>query len=173
MTPMDEATGDDERPRPWSRPEVTVPELDLVLADPWKRILARLIDTMLLGTVILLLGYAGAYGDLEGNGSIAVYIVAATTMGAVYEIGFVGIRGATPGKLALRLRVANRDTGAVPPGWDKAALRWVPALATLLPFGIGNLASLAITVGSLIWLFTDDRRRSVYDRVAGTYVVQA
>ena len=33
--------------------------------------------------------------------------------------------------------------------------------------------SIAIILGSLIWIFTDPRRRTIYDRAATTYVVRA
>jgi uncharacterized RDD family membrane protein YckC len=93
-------------------------------------------------------------------------------LGAAYEIGFVGGMGATPGKLLLGLRVVTQETGEMPPGWDKAGLRWLPALVGLMPV-LGGVASAAIAIVSLVWLFSDPYRRSVYDRIATTYVAKA
>ena len=92
-------------------------------------------------------------------------------LAVVYEVGFVGALGGTPGKLILGLRIVAQEDGRTPPGWDKAALRYAPDLVILIPV-IGGLASLVIVVLSLVWLGTDDRRRTVYDRVATTYVVK-
>lgn len=140
------------------------------LGSAWARIGARLIDALILiaGTTVLAAAFGGFDDPDEFNaGATIISILAAVS----YEVGFIGVIGATPGKLALGLRVISQEDGRTPPGWDKAFLRYAPFLVALVP-EIGPLLSLGVVVVSLVWLGTDDRRRTVYDRVATTYVVK-
>lgn len=92
-------------------------------------------------------------------------------LGAIYEVGMVAWKGGTVGKLILGLRVVNQSDHRYPPTAQAAGLRWLPTLLTY--FGIiGSLLGLIIFVLSLVWLFSDTHRRTVYDRVASTYVVK-
>lgn len=145
------------------------------LADPWLRIAARFIDGLIIGAVNLILILPliddGGFGTGFSSSFNLGYLLLSLLIGASYEIGFVGALGGTPGKLLLGLRVVSQETGETPPGWDKAGLRYLPSLVGLVPI-LGGLASLAIVIASLVWLFSDDYRRTVYDRVAITYVVK-
>lgn len=169
-----------DTPGAWGAPPPPSPSPGVpggqVLGDPWARVGARVIDFLILGAVNLLLitpfvDYDAAGGSFSASFS-AASLVLSVAIGAAYEIGFVGGMGGTPGKLLLKLRVVSQETGETPPGWDKAGLRYLPSLVGLVPV-LGSLASLAIVVASLVWLFSDDLRRTVYDRIAGTYVVKA
>lgn len=144
-----------------------------VLAGPWARIGARLIDGIILfiGSSLLFWAFWGS-DDFSGDRFTWGATVLSLLVAVAYEVGFVGTLGATPGKMALGLRIVAQEDGATPPGWDKAALRYSPELVVLIPL-IGGLVSLVFLVASLIWLGTDDHRRTVYDRVATTYVVKA
>jgi uncharacterized RDD family membrane protein YckC len=141
------------------------------LASPWARIGARLIDGLILGIVssVIVVGVGGTDG-IDGGTNRGLSLVS-LLLAVAYEVGFVGAAGATPGKMILGLRVVAQEDGTTPPGWDKAFLRYAPDLVILVPV-IGGLASLAMVVLSLVWLGTDDYRRTVYDRVATTYVVK-
>lgn len=143
-----------------------------VLASPWARIGARLLDGLILGVLssVIILGLSGGDG-FDRDGSSWGLAIVSLLLAVVYEVGFVGAMGGTPGKLILGLRIVAQEDGRTPPGWDKAALRYAPDLVILIPV-VGGLASLVIVVLSLVWLGTDDRRRTVYDRVATTYVVK-
>lgn len=144
---------------------------DHPLAEPWTRIGARVIDGLILLAVSFALAAALVDADEVGTSVDVGFLVLSLLIGAGYEIGFVGAKGGTPGKLLLGLRVITQEHGTTPPGWDKAGLRYLPTLAGLVPV-LGGIISLAIAVVSLVWLFSDDRRRTVYDRVATTYVVK-
>lgn len=143
---------------------------DRVLASPWARIGARLLDGLILGVLssVIVIGLSGGIDRDESSWGLAIVSL---LLAVAYEVGFVGAMGATPGKLMLGLRIVAQEDGRTPPGWDKAALRYTPDLVIIVPV-IGGLASLVIVVLSLVWLGTDDRRRTVYDRVATTYVVK-
>ena len=80
-------------------------------------------------------------------------------------------KGGTIGKLALGLRVVNQSDRNYPPTLQAAVLRWLPGLVGNLGV-IGSLASIVIAVLSIIWIFTDDYRRTVHDRIASTYVIK-
>jgi uncharacterized RDD family membrane protein YckC len=84
-------------------------------------------------------------------------------VGAAYNIGFVTVAGATPGKTAAGLRLVNSE--GAPPKLDTAILRFVVYFALGALFPIGTIANVAS-------MFADDRRRTFADRVAGTVVVQ-
>jgi uncharacterized RDD family membrane protein YckC len=87
----------------------------------------------------------------------------------LYEVGFTAVKGATPGKMAMGIGVITQR-GGDPPGWGPAFKRWVVNLLGIIPV-LGGLASLVILIVSFVYLFTDDRRRTVPDRIATTYVV--
>ena len=91
-------------------------------------------------------------------------------VGVCYEVGFVTTKGGTPGKLILGFRIVEIENGMTPPKGSVAALRWAPGLIGVIPF-VGPIASVAILVACLYWLFSDQNRQTVYDRVAKTYVV--
>jgi uncharacterized RDD family membrane protein YckC len=142
-----------------------------LLASPWARIGARLLDGLILGVVssAIVVGLGGT-DRIDKGGSWGLAIVS-LLLAVAYEVGFVGAVGATPGKMILGLRIVSQEDGTTPPGWDKAFLRYTPDLVILVPV-IGGVTSLALVVLSLVWLNTDDYRRTVYDRVATTYVVK-
>ena len=79
-------------------------------------------------------------------------------LAAAYFIGFWGMKGATPGKDLLDLRV-TRDDGTSPIGLGRAALRLLGYLLSAASLGIGFL---------MIALAED----GLHDRVAGTRVVR-
>ena len=147
-----------------------------VLADPWPRIGARVIDGLILFVVNLVLIAPFVSTDSAGVGFSASfsagYLILVVLIGAAYEIGFVGLKGATPGKLLLGMTIVTQETGETPPGWEKAGLRYLPTLVGQIPL-IGGIFSLVIVIASLVWLFSDTHRRSAYDRIATTYVVKA
>lgn len=88
-----------------------------------------------------------------------------------YEVGMVATRGGTIGKLVLGMRVVEQ-AGASPPALRAASMRWIPNLVALVPL-IGAAAALAMVLASLLWIFTDPARRSIFDRTGQTFVVMA
>jgi uncharacterized RDD family membrane protein YckC len=143
-----------------------------VLADPGRRIVARLLDGLIVGVVIMIpiiiwVARAGTDSDDLQNPPWWVSLLGIGVL--VYEVVFVALRGATPGKMAMGIAVVRQD-GTSPPGWRTACLRYVLALVGVIP-GIGGLASIVLLIVSFVFLFTDDRRRTIEDRIASTYVV--
>lgn len=161
-----------------------------VPAEPLNRIGARIIDLILWFIVgsILQSVISGANAFSQGAlsdvsfGRAALASIIGTLAVAAYEIYMVANRGATLGKMALGLKVV-RDDGVTPVDMNDAVRRMaiyivlgVLGALTATSVGLSSLLGLiTIVVGlvSLVFLFTDDRRKTVWDRVANTMVISS
>ena len=144
-----------------------LPELGRTLADPGMRIVARLIDAAIaVVAALIVVGIAGFERSYTSPGLLATSAV----IGVLYEVGMVARFGGTAGKLILGIGVITVG-GRFPPGLQTALLRWLPAALGLIPL-VGFLASGVVSIVSVVWLFTDVRRRTVNDKFAKTYVVK-
>jgi uncharacterized RDD family membrane protein YckC len=85
-------------------------------------------------------------------------VVLATLLGALYHMYCWGVRGSSPGKELLGLRVETED-GTWPIGIGRASLRLLGYLLSLASLGVGFLM-IASSGGGL------------HDRIAGTRVVR-
>lgn len=122
------------------------------LATAGQRLGARLID-IVIGIVIgIVVGFVDP-------------LLLPILVGAAYETCFVALKGQTPGKMAVSIKVVRADNGTLP-GWGPAAGRWViPTVGYLLLFLPGLLVH-----ASLLW---DDRRQGWHDKAVKTLVVKA
>jgi uncharacterized RDD family membrane protein YckC len=87
-----------------------------------------------------------------------VMVTLAVLLGALYHVYSWGVRGTSPGKELLDLRVES-DDGACPIGLDRAGLRLLGYLLSAASLGIGFLM---IASGG----------QGLHDRIAGTRVVR-
>ena len=144
----------------------------------WIRLLARMIDGFILSipTVVLviplmiMLGIAGARGRLSPFGMVpfgpaalmiqGVLMLISIAVGATYETYFVSTRGATPGKMALGLRIVRPNGSPV-----SAGLAFGRYLAHLL-------SGYLLGIGYLMAAF-DGEKRALHDRICETRVVYA
>jgi len=139
-------------------------------AEPGQRLLAMLIDAavVLVGQAVLLVPAwlywrsAPLDGSAAAPGFVPVLVsmllaLAAVLLGAGYHVYFWGVRGTTPGKHFLGLRVEGLD-GEFPIGVRRALLRLVGYLLSIAALGIGFLS---IAFGGV----------GLHDRLAGTRVV--
>ena len=170
-----------------------LPEINAYQDEPWKRIVARIIDAIILGIVNAILGgilltvsasdCAGSIfsGNLDCSPSAASYIlygVIATAISGAYYILTTAFLSATPGKLIFGLKVIKQDGGVV--DIQVATMRWLldGALAAIaiLPLGAGrilaSLAALAVGIYNLVQLLQDPRQVDLYDKIGKTYVVK-
>ncbi|MCP3975503.1 MAG: RDD family protein [bacterium] len=146
------------------------------LASPWARIGARLLDGIIVGIVTAPLVFSevdfGATSNAFGTGSFSsTKLIIAALIGIAYEVGMTALKGATLGKMAVGVEIVRQSDGQTPLGFGTAAQRWLPNAVGLLPGALSGLSGL-IGLASLIMVFADDMRRSVYDFVGQTYVVQ-
>ncbi|HAY67411.1 MAG: RDD family protein [Acidimicrobiaceae bacterium] len=139
------------------------------LATAGQRIGARLIDTVIMVIIVIAI-LAAIFGSGIGEFNAGVLILG-IAFSFAYEAAMVALKGGSLGKLILGLAVVREDSGLTPPGWEPAIMRWIPGLAGNVPV-IGPLISLVVFVLSLIWLFNDPKRQTVYDRIAKTQVIQ-
>ncbi|MDH4074637.1 MAG: RDD family protein [Acidimicrobiia bacterium] len=159
------------------------PIAGLQLAEPVNRIGARVIDgivwIVLLAVVAYLVTGTSGIGLRADGVSYTAHLIATvigTALVTAYEVLMVLTRQATLGKVALGLKVTRQDGS--PPGRNDALLRAAPfALPLILAALAGGLGwlfvvlSVLIGVGSVVLLFIDPRRQTVWDKLARTVVV--
>ena len=145
----------------------------------WIRLLARIIDGILLGVVgaiirIPLAFVMGGVGlGLSSSqdpaavlaalpalfGVIGLSILIQFAVSFIYEVYFVSSRGATPGKMALGLKIVRADGGPISVGL--AAGRYFASL----------LSGFTFMIGYIIAGF-DDQKRALHDRICDTRVIK-
>jgi uncharacterized RDD family membrane protein YckC len=106
--------------------------------------------------VLLLAAFISLGVDADDSARFVILLVTLS----VYEIGFMLAIGATPGKMAMRMHVAEPSGARLEP--DKVILRY-------LIFFVGILAIVMIPI-SAVMVLMDPERRALHDRVAGTRV---
>ena len=150
-------------------------------AKPEMRLLARFIDCVivaLVGTVIAVAFGLSAFGTRGVGTSIAIGVVASVLSVAVvlaYEILMVGMnKGQTVGKLAVGIRVVNRDgspldvNGAIKrhtPSIIGRALYIIPIIGGLF----GALVLIGVAIANIVMVFQNGE--SLYDKLGNTMVV--
>lgn len=148
------------------------------LASPGKRFVARIIDIILLGLAMLIIGALGIGGtaalgssgtDAGVGAAVGAFFMTMLTvflLTIVYEVTLTALKGQTVGKMAMGIHVARADNGGLP-GWGKSIIRWaLPTLMCFIPF-IGWVGGL-LTYVSLTW---DNGRQGWHDKAAATVVI--
>jgi uncharacterized RDD family membrane protein YckC len=97
-------------------------------------------------------------GLLDRNPMVAGALGLLLAMSALYQVYLGGILGQTVGKRLLRLRVISSRGRAPSP--VVACVRFFAMGLSLAPAGLGWL-----------WCIFDRERRSLHDRLSGTYVI--
>ncbi|HPF80863.1 RDD family protein [Nostocoides australiense] len=103
-----------------------------------------------------------------------IFTAISLLVGLIYHVFFLTRTGATPGKMALRISVRERERpGPLP---VQVALRrylltfvvnvlgWVPGLLSVLAGLVG--------IADLLWPAWDPKRQALHDKIAGTNVVR-
>ncbi|MDX2543706.1 RDD family protein [Streptomyces sp. WI04-05B] len=142
------------------------------LADGGRRVLARLIDMILVGVVVwlLTLGFNVNEYDVDGDKieygrSIGQSAIAAVLYIA-YDTILISRTGQTLGKKWLRLRVANLDNGATP----SVQTALVRSLVLWIPFAFCCACIWTAISGG--WSFFDKPyKQGLHDKAAKTVVV--
>jgi uncharacterized RDD family membrane protein YckC len=130
----------------------------------WRRLLAVLIDVVLLLCVVMpLLGaiYGWDYFLDESRSLIpapAEFFIS-YVLPAVATIVFWKTRQATPGKMMLSMKIVDAGTGG-PMSGGQAVGRYFAYLVSAIVFMLGYL-----------WVAFDPRKQAWHDKLAGTVVV--
>jgi uncharacterized RDD family membrane protein YckC len=155
-------------------------DFDQPLAEWWKRLVAFMIDGLVVNVPLLFLlpalgvGLSMSVDPVTGEpenigaffGALAGVILLAWLIQLVYFAVMNGSqRGQTLGKMALNIRV-RRDDGS-PLGVGAAALRYlVYMLLSLVSCGIGGFLD-------GLWPLWDAKRQSLHDKAVSSVVVDA
>jgi len=143
-----------------------MPEQNVEYAGFWVRVGAAIIDTLLIMAVLfplLVAIYGWAYFDSEKTGFVAgpadfllSYIAPAAAV-----IVFWIYKQATPGKMALSIRIVDATSGS-PPSTGQCVGRYFAYFVSIFPLGLG-----------LLWVAFDERKQGWHDKLAGTVVIRS
>ncbi|CAM3917619.1 RDD family protein [Kibdelosporangium persicum] len=143
-----------------------------VLANPGRRLVARLLDTLILGVVVgglavALAGITNGFGTrTPSDAGVVVGIVLAVVIALaalLYDPVFIATKGGTPGKLIMGIRVVKVSTAHYP-GFGAALGRYLMTFV----FGIVPLGSLL----NVLWCCWDrPLYQCLHDKVVSTVVV--
>lgn len=128
----------------------------------WIRVVASLIDTVLMGIVLFpILGYFYGFDSLlTGDSSGGIAFVVNWILPMVIVLLFWIYRAATPGKMALGLRIVDgRHGGKCTTG--QLLLRYLGYYLASIPLLLG-----------IIWVGFDGRKQGWHDKIANTVVVK-
>jgi uncharacterized RDD family membrane protein YckC len=118
------------------------------------RLLAAVIDAVIWA--ILTLALLGDPATLPpGSRFIVDWVLPAAMTLVVWTVW-----QATPGKMMIRARIVDAETGGLPT-LGQYVIRYVGYFLALLPLGLG-----------LLWIMFDSRKRGLHDIMAGTMVVR-
>lgn len=143
---------------------ITIPG-QIEYAGFWIRVGAKLIDGIILGVINMIVTFGvGAVGSqLSGNASHAILLLLQVLIqfgfGASYTAWFLSRQGATPGKLALGLRVIRPDSGPI--SFWRGVGRYFAEM----------LSSFILLIGYIMVAF-DDEKRALHDRICDTRVIR-
>ena len=129
----------------------------------WIRLAAALIDTalfLLVFSVPLTLIYGVEYWTLEegvtGGWNILIEYIAPVVITIWFWVKYLG----TPGKMILRLRVVDAQTGQAI-STPQAIGRYLGYYVSILPLLLG-----------FIWVGIDKKKQGFHDKLAGTVVIR-
>lgn len=144
------------------------------LAEPLARLGARIIDAIIWIFIFMILavtlgGGSAAVGNNDLGGRAWIAGVLGTLITSAYEVLMVANKGGTVGKLLLGLKVVKEDGS--PADLQTAIMRIVTNLVGIVPV-IGGYISALVGLASIVMIFTDARKQTVWDKVAKTIVVK-
>lgn len=136
---------------------------DLEYVGFWARVGASIIDTLLMGIIVLPLliaVYGEAYWTEEKVLHGPVDFLLSWVFPAIAVITFWIAKQATPGKMAISARIVDAQTGGKPSNAQLIG-RYFGYFVSTIPLFLG-----------LIWVAFDARKQGWHDKLAGTVVVR-
>ncbi len=128
----------------------------------WQRAAAFAIDALIVTVIaapLMVLGFGVRRVSLdpaEHSWDLLAFVVIAAAV-----IGFWRYCGATPGKIALGVRIVDAASGR-PPSLLRLALRFVGYFVSAFPLYLGFL-----------WIAVDRRKQGWHDKIARTIVINS
>ena len=123
------------------------------------RALAFLLDAVIVTVVVvpvMVLGFGVQEMPTENSWEVLVLVAVAAA-----AIGFWRAFGATPGKIALGLKIVDARTGQAP-GFGQLILRFLCYFVSALPLYLG-----------FVWAAFDRRKQGWHDKIARTIVIHS
>ncbi|MCC3767247.1 RDD family protein [Streptomyces sp. UNOC14_S4] len=139
------------------------------LAARWRRLVARIIDALLVGIPISAVYSAVTWGERWNATDSKTTSLGIVTMLVyfIYEGLMLTTRGQTVGKMAMKIRVAMLENGAIPqgtPGWTRAAVYSLPEVVPCCGFVFWLI--------NVLWCTWDmPYHQCIHDKAAKTVVV--
>ena len=128
----------------------------------WKRVLAALIDSLILVIVFVAIAlaiYGREYIHLANEGRTMVFdIIVQGVLPALAAILFWRFRGATPGKMLLSAKIVDAETLGTPSTGKLVGRYFAYILSSFFMLGF-------------IWVAFDKRKQGWHDKLAGTVVI--
>lgn len=119
----------------------------------WLRSGAMIIDIL----IILALFFLLLFVPFLQSFSVALFFIILV----LYFWLFTSLRGQTPGKIIMRIKVVNKTGNK--PGPFFTVLREI----------FGKAISIILISAGFFWIGWDDNKQGLHDRIAGTYVIRA
>jgi uncharacterized RDD family membrane protein YckC len=127
----------------------------------WPRALAFLIDWLIVVVIampVIVVVFGADYFSLDPVRRSGDLVIALAV--GIVIVSFWRYCGATPGKLAVGVKIVDARTGN-PPSTGRLVVRLLCYLLSALPLYLGFL-----------WVAIDRRKQGWHDKIAGTVVVQ-
>ncbi len=134
-------------------PEIIV-NAGIEYASFFKRALAAIIDTVIMGSFIAATGVL--FGDSNLVGSLSGLVA------WIYPVIMVMKFGATLGKMSVGIRVQDVDTGEN-----------LDAAGAVLREVVGKFISMAVFMVGYLWMLWDDKKQCWHDKLGKSVVVKA
>ena len=138
-------------------------DIELEYVGFWARVGASIIDTLLMGIIILpvvMAVYGSGYWFDGGFIKGPVDFLLNWVFPAVAVILFWIAKQATPGKMAISARIVDAETGKKP-SKSQLIVRYLGYYVSMLPLFLG-----------MVWVAFDPRKQGWHDKLAGTVVVR-
>ncbi|KLN65943.1 MULTISPECIES: RDD family protein [Vibrio] len=128
----------------------------------WSRVGAAVIDTVILCMLtypILVAVYGWAYFDSDAVIQGGTDFVLSWLFPLIAVLSFWVYRQATPGKMAIRAKIVDANTGDKP-SLRQYLIRYLGYIVATLPLGLG-----------ILWVAWDKRKQGWHDKLANTVVI--
>ena len=129
----------------------------------WRRFAAQIIDALILAALVALgrsVGLASVTTYVGGGEATVEFGGGPLLLAAAYTLGFWATLQATPGKLAVGVRIVDAASGGKP-SLKQLAGRYLAYYVSLIPCFLGFL-----------WVAFDRRKQGWHDKLAETAVVR-
>jgi uncharacterized RDD family membrane protein YckC len=139
---------------------------DFDYAGFWWRVLASIIDNIVLGIAIglisggVVIAMFGLGGATDSMSALIVNYTTSTVLTGIAVVLFWKFKQGSPGKLMLSMKIVDAEThGEL--SWGQCIGRYFAYFVSAIPLGLG-----------FMWVGWEPRKRGWHDMLAGTLVIR-